>query len=210
MRDSDTTIKKLKLEIIEMCRRKGWGIDGVQNPQHVTMAMIVETMELMEHFVYLTEPDAQRLVSGGMRDEQIEIAEEMSDVLMYSMQLMYTLRIDVSKGLCEDFSDDYTFISELCRYAGNGSLKLMQQAMMVGIKARFVLEAFQWMNDDEVEALIQGANRKKAAEAGNAFAGMFREILILANMLDIDTSAAITRKIAIVDKRVYPKDDPVR
>ena len=210
MRDSDTTIKKLKLEIIEMCRRKGWGIDGIQNPQHVTMAMVVEAMELMEHFVGITEKDEQMLMAGSMRDERIEIAEEMSDVLMYSMQLMYTLGIDVSKGLCEDFSDDYTFISELCRYAGNGSLELMQQAMMVGVKARFVLEAFQWMNDDEVKALTNGANRQKANETGNAFAGLFREILILANMLDIDISASITRKIAIVDKRVYPEDDPVR
>ena len=82
--------------------------------------------------------------------------------------------------------------------------------MQVAVKSRFVLEVFQWLNDSDVEMLIAGNMRKTAAEAGAAFSAMFKEILTLASMLDIDISASIARKIAIVDKRVYPDDDPVR
>jgi len=210
MRDRDTTLKKIKHEVIEMCLRKGWGDNGIQNPQHVTMAMVVEAMELLEHFVCLTPAEEAALCTGGMRDERIEIAEEMSDVLMYSMQLMYTLNVDVSRALCGELSDECSTIVQLKECAGSGDNGLKEQAMRVGIKSRFVLEEFQWMNDADVAELMKGLWPKKAADAGKAFAALFREILILANRLDIDIAAAIARKIAIVDKRVYPDDDPVR
>lgn len=44
-----------------MCRRKGWGDEnGVQNPQHVAMAMTVEMSELLEHFQWLDPADVDR------------------------------------------------------------------------------------------------------------------------------------------------------
>ena len=41
MNDSNTTVATLKEQVMALCRRKGWGEDGVQNPQHVAMAMTV-------------------------------------------------------------------------------------------------------------------------------------------------------------------------
>ncbi len=76
--------------------------------------------------------------------------------------------------------------------------------------ARFVLEVFQWLTDAQVDSMMRGGMPETAAAAGDAFCGMFREVLLLANMLHIDIANSIARKIAIVDKRVYPDDDPVR
>lgn len=210
MRDGSCTIGKLKFEVIEMCRRKGWGDDGIQNPQHVAMAMLVETMELMEHFVTLDAAGERALVAGKNTAEITEIAEEMSDVLMYALQLMYTLNVDISAGMSPNFSDGATTVEALRAFAGECAGGLKEQVMWVGIKARFVLEAFQWMSDMQVAALARGEMPEKCAEAGDAFAEMFRGLLRLANMLNIDISEAIARKIAIVDRRVYPEDDPVR
>lgn len=210
MRDVNTTIGQLKSEIIDMCRRKGWGEDGIQNPQHVAMAMLVETMELLEHFADMSPDMAKDLLSGGANGLRYEIAEEMSDVLMYSMQLMYTLRVDVSAQVAPDCSDGRTFLSELRARVEDNGAGLSEQAMLVGVKARFVLEVFQWMNDRQVETLARGERPDVSARAGEAFGWMFTEVLRLAKMLDIDISAAIERKIAIVDRRVYPADDPVR
>lgn len=210
MKDRDTTLNKLKDAIIDMCRRKGWGIDGIQNPQHVAMAMMVETMELLEHFAGISEADENALLSGGNYPGRVDIAEEMSDVLMYSMQLMYTLRVDISRNIDDSFSDGCTTIEQLRAFIGTYGVRPSEQAMRIGIKARFVLEVFQWMNEEQVVSLTAGKEPYRAAEAGAAFSDMFREILSLANMLDIDIATAITRKIAIVDKRVYPEDDPVR
>ena len=210
MKDGSCTVGKLKSEVIEMCRRKGWGDDGIQNPQHVAMAMLVETMELMEHFVDLDETGERALISGLDQAEITEIAEELADVLMYALQLMYTLNVDISAGVSPDFSDGATTVEKLRKSVGRCAGGLKEQVMRAGIKGRFVLEAFQWMDDGQVAALTRGEMPVKSAEAGRAFADMFRELLCLANMLDIDISRAIARKIAIVDRRVYPEDDPVR
>ena len=210
MRDNNTTVGLLKTEIIYMCRRKGWGDDGIQNPQHVAMAMMVETMELLEMFADMSPDMADDLLSGGADGLRYEIAEEMADVLMYSMQLMYTLQVDISREISAECSDDSTVISGLGRYIEDNGASLTAQAMLVGVKARFVLEVFQWLNDAQVENMVRGGMRETCVKAGNAFGGMFAEVLRLAKMLNIDISQSIARKIAIVDKRVYPADDPVR
>ena len=113
MKDGSCTVGKLKSEVIEMCRRKGWGDDGIQNPQHVAMAMLVETMELMEHFVDLDETGERALISGLDQAEITEIAEELADVLMYALQLMYTLNVDISASVSPDFSDGATTVEKL-------------------------------------------------------------------------------------------------
>ena len=65
LHDDTTTVSQLKEAIYALCLEKGWGVDGVQNPQQVAMAMTVEMSELL-------------------------------DVMMYGMQLMRALKIDVS------------------------------------------------------------------------------------------------------------------
>ena len=97
MNDRDTTISTLKAEIIALCRRKGWGIDGIQNPQHVAMAMTVEMSELLEHFQWLNPEDVQALMDGGDEPRRAQIAEEFADVMMYGLQLMTALNIDVTE-----------------------------------------------------------------------------------------------------------------
>lgn len=96
MNDSNTTISQLKEAVHALCVRKGWGVDGVQNPQHVAMAMTVEMSELLEHFQWLNPEDVQRLISGEDPERCAMIAEEFADVLMYGLQLARTLGIDVT------------------------------------------------------------------------------------------------------------------
>ena len=42
MTDQDTTIAQLKEAVHALCVRKDWGDRGVQNPQHVALAMTVD------------------------------------------------------------------------------------------------------------------------------------------------------------------------
>ena len=96
MSDRTTTIQELKDAVMALCRRKGWGDDGVQNPQHVAMAMTVEMSELLEHFQWLNADDVERLMRGEDPERCQMIAEEFADVMMYGLQLTQTLGIDVS------------------------------------------------------------------------------------------------------------------
>ena len=99
MNDSDPTISALKSEIISLCRRKGWGENGIQNPQHVAMAMTVEMSELLEHFQWLNPEDVKALLDGKDPERVAMIAEEYADVMMYGLQLMTALNVDVTEQI---------------------------------------------------------------------------------------------------------------
>ena len=96
MNDRTTTISELKEAVHALCLRKGWGENGVQNPQQVAMAMTVEMSELLEHFQWMNPDDVRALVAGEKPGKTAQIAEEFADVMMYGMQLARTLGIDVA------------------------------------------------------------------------------------------------------------------
>jgi len=99
MNDRDTPLDTLKQEVHALCLRKGWGENGVQNPQHVAMAMTVEMSELLEHFQWLSDAEVRSLMNGGDPDRVEMIAEEFADVMMYGLQLMRTLNIDITEAI---------------------------------------------------------------------------------------------------------------
>ena len=83
-----------------MCLKKHWGDErGVQNPQHVAMAMTVEMSELLENFQWLDPDEVTSLLNGGDPDRKSRIAEEFADVMMYGLQLMSCLNVDISSEI---------------------------------------------------------------------------------------------------------------
>ena len=96
MNDGNASLNELKERVHALCLRKGWGVDGVQNPQQVAMAMTVEMSELLEHFQWMNAEDVRVLVNGENPDEVAAIAEEFADVMMYGLQLARTLKIDIT------------------------------------------------------------------------------------------------------------------
>jgi len=205
--DSNTTVGTLKSEVIAMCIRKGWGDNGIQHPQHVATAMMVEMMELLEHFVGIDPAQADAAFTC---DKVVEASEEAADVMMYAMQIMHTIGFDVSEGVFSGFSDSCTYISDIRNHLGKCTRSAVQQAMHLAVTSRYMLEAFQWMNEDEVQAIIKGGLCEKRREIGKAFVPVFCEMLHLADCLGFDLTGVIMRKIAIVDQRVYSSEEPVR
>ena len=96
MNDQKTTLCELKEAVHAMCIRKGWGVEGVQNPQQVAMAMTVEMSELLEHFQWMNPEDVHALMDGKNPAKVALIAEEFADVMMYGLQLARTLGIDIA------------------------------------------------------------------------------------------------------------------
>ena len=97
--DTNTPLAELKEQVHQLCLRKGWGVDGVQDPQHVAMAMTVEMSELLEHFQWLNPDDVQKLMRGEDPERCALIAEEFADVMMYGLQLARTLNFDVTQQI---------------------------------------------------------------------------------------------------------------
>ena len=99
MADRDTTVYELKSRVMALCRDKGWGENGIQNPQHMAMAMTVEMSEMLEHFQWLNESDVRALMNGGDPERVALIAEEFADVMIYGLQIMTVLGVDVSEQI---------------------------------------------------------------------------------------------------------------
>ena len=99
MSDTNTPLAELKEQVHQLCLRKGWGVDGVQDPQHVAMAMTVEMSELLEHFQWLNPDDVQKLMRGEDPERCALIAEEFADVMMYGLQLARTLGFDITEQI---------------------------------------------------------------------------------------------------------------
>ena len=200
--DINTTVGELKAEAIGLCKRKKWGDEnGIQRPNNVATALIVEAMELLEHFDGAN--DAEVLARISEPDELTEIAEELADVIIYSLQLMTAIKCDVSARLSHDFSDALTPISRLREYVGKCRVNAVKQAVHFAVNARYLVEEIQWMTTDEADELVAGGLDEKCEAMRGAMAVMFRELLLLANALDADISEAVMRKLGIVEKRKY-------
>ena len=97
MNDRNTTIGQLSDAVRDLCIEKGWGRNGEQNPQQVAMAMTVEMSELLEHFQWLEPEEVEALWAGKDPERAEKIAEEFADVMMYGLQLMFALKIDIAE-----------------------------------------------------------------------------------------------------------------
>ena len=98
--DEKTTLAELKEAVLQMARYRGWGDEnGIQNPQQMAMAMSVEMGEMLEHFAWLDANGVQRLLAGDMPKCREHIAEEFADVLIYGLQVMNALNVDIADAV---------------------------------------------------------------------------------------------------------------
>ncbi|MFZ5502264.1 MAG: nucleotide pyrophosphohydrolase [Pseudomonadota bacterium] len=86
----DLLILRDKLRAFSQAR--DW--DQFHSPKNLSMALMVEVAELMEHFQWLSEAQ-----SAGLDDEQrAAVADELADVLLYLVRLADKLGIDLHQA----------------------------------------------------------------------------------------------------------------
>lgn len=68
--------------------------DQFHSPKNLSMALMVEVAELMEHFQWLTEAQSGELAS----DNKQAVAEELADVLLYLVRLSDKLGVDLREA----------------------------------------------------------------------------------------------------------------
>ncbi|HLZ15068.1 MAG TPA: nucleotide pyrophosphohydrolase [Candidatus Saccharimonadales bacterium] len=83
-RDDTTTIQELKNLIVRFRDERGWRTH--HSPKNLAMSIAIEAAELMEHFQWDD-------YSGANKQD---IADELSDVLLYCLNLADVLDIDVA------------------------------------------------------------------------------------------------------------------
>jgi dCTP diphosphatase len=68
--------------------------DQFHSPKNLSMALMVEVAELMEHFQWLTEQQSVSL-SPDIKDA---VAEELADILLYLVRLSDKLEVDLKEA----------------------------------------------------------------------------------------------------------------
>ena len=93
--DSTTTVAELRQLIADFVAERDWS--QFHSPKNVSMALAIEAAELMEHFQWLT-PEASRKVADDPT-KLAEVADEIADVVGYSMALANELGVDLSSAI---------------------------------------------------------------------------------------------------------------
>ncbi|MEX2316685.1 MAG: nucleotide pyrophosphohydrolase [Pirellulales bacterium] len=93
--DANTTVAELRQLVADFVAERNWS--QFHSPKNVSMALAIEAAELMEHFQWLT-PEASRQVVDDPA-KLAEVADEIADVVGYSMALANELGIDLATAI---------------------------------------------------------------------------------------------------------------
>lgn len=88
-RQAKDSLEALRARLAEFAATRDW--DQFHSPKNLSMALIGEAAEIIEHFQWLSEADSQNL----SRDKREQVAEELADVLIYLIRLADKLEIDL-------------------------------------------------------------------------------------------------------------------
>ncbi len=82
-------IEQLKLRLREFAAVRDW--DQFHSPKNLSMALIAEAAELVEHFQWLTEAQSTKLKP----DKLAEVEAELADIFIYLIRAADKLDIDL-------------------------------------------------------------------------------------------------------------------
>ncbi len=90
--DETTTLTELRQRVAEFIAARDW--EQFHTPKNLSAAIGIEAAELMEHFQWLTNKQSIAAVQDGAK--LTAVADEMADVLIYTLSLANVLGVDVS------------------------------------------------------------------------------------------------------------------
>jgi len=88
--NSDLLMLRDKLRIFAEAR--DW--NQFHSPKNLSMALMVEVAELMEHFQWLTEAQTENLDS----EKKAVVAEELADILLYLVRISDKLDVNLTEA----------------------------------------------------------------------------------------------------------------
>jgi NTP pyrophosphatase (non-canonical NTP hydrolase) len=91
--DETTTLADLRRRVAAFVAARAW--EPFHTPKNLSTAIAVEAAELMEHFQWLDGGQAVKAVQDGQK--RAAVADELADVLIYTLILADALDVDVSE-----------------------------------------------------------------------------------------------------------------
>ncbi|RJO59884.1 nucleotide pyrophosphohydrolase [candidate division WS5 bacterium] len=83
------SLEILKERLQEFAKERDW--DQFHSPKNLSMALIAEAAELIEHFQWLTQEQSSNLPGDKLK----EVEQELADILIYLVRIADKLGIDL-------------------------------------------------------------------------------------------------------------------
>jgi dCTP diphosphatase len=84
-----TELDQLKHKLRQFVAERDW--DQFHSPKNLSMALIAEAAELVEHFQWLTEEQSAKLTPEKIAEIELELA----DILIYLIEMADRLQLDL-------------------------------------------------------------------------------------------------------------------
>jgi len=89
---TDSFLRQLNEEVNLFVEERDW--DLFQTPKNLSMALIVEAAELVEHFQWMQQEESDSLTN----DKKKKVGEELADILIYTVRLADRLGLDLEQS----------------------------------------------------------------------------------------------------------------
>ena len=86
---ADTDFDRIKQKVRQFVVERDW--DQFHSPKNLSMALIVEAAEMVEHFQWLTEEQSSNLSP----EKLAEVEQELADIQVYLISLAEKLKLDL-------------------------------------------------------------------------------------------------------------------
>jgi NTP pyrophosphatase (non-canonical NTP hydrolase) len=86
---AETDFDRIKQQVRQFVVEREW--DQFHSPKNLSMALIVEAAELVEHFQWLTEEESCKLSPEKLAEVELELA----DIQIYLISLAHKLQLDL-------------------------------------------------------------------------------------------------------------------
>lgn len=92
---TDDSLEQLRQRLAEFAEVRDW--DQFHSPKNLSMALIAEAAELVEHFQWLSE-EASRNLSPA---KHAEVSHELADILIFLIRIADKLDVDLIRAAKE-------------------------------------------------------------------------------------------------------------
>jgi NTP pyrophosphatase (non-canonical NTP hydrolase) len=92
---TDDSLEELAVRLRTFAHERDW--QQYHSPKNISMALIAEAAELVEHFQWLTEEQSWNLPA----DKHKAVSHEMADIFIYLIRLADLLKVDLYKATNE-------------------------------------------------------------------------------------------------------------
>ena len=89
---TDSFMHQLNEDVNLFVEERDWNL--FQTPKNLSMALIVEAAELVEHFQWMRPEESDSLTNNKKK----KVAEELADILIYTVRLADRLGVDLEQS----------------------------------------------------------------------------------------------------------------